>query len=333
MYKVINKLKQLLFLFLFIGLIFIPSFSQAQNEIEVQENEINVETSPNNPLPYQDVTITLTSYATDLNKAIITWQTESGTVLSGIGKTSYSLKTKGPDTYTIINVNINPVGSLNTIQKKITIIPTEVEMMWESISGYVPPFYKGKALPVSGGLIKVLAIPNTKTIQSGIGSLTYTWKNNNETNLNASGYNKNSFIVRNSMFEDKNMITVNVSSVGGSFRAENTIEVPTYDPKLIFYKKSPTEGILYAKALDKEISMPEDEMTIVAEPYFSSFREDENAFIFNWSINENNIQTPSKKTELTVRPNSRGGYATISLVIENMNALFQNISNRLRINI
>lgn len=316
------------------GLIIItPFISLAENEIQVTEGEVNVETSPTNPGPYQDVLITITSYATDLNRAIITWQTESGTTLSGIGETSYTIKTKGVDSYTVVNITINPVGSLNTINKRVVITPTEVEMVWESLSGYTPPFYKGKALPISGGLVKVVAIPNTSVISSGIGSLTYTWMNNKDTKLDSSGYNKNYFVYRNSMFEEKNEIGVAITSVGGSFNAEDSITIPNYQPKLIFYKKSPTEGILYNQALEGEVFMEEDEMTIIAEPYYTSLREEENNFSFNWQINEQSIPTPNKKTELTVRPTSRGGYAIINLVVENVSELFQKVNKQLRINI
>ena len=302
-------------------------------QVEVQEGEINIETIPNNPQPYQDVTINISSYATDLNKAIITWQGESGTVLSGIGKTSYSFKTGGPNTTNIFNISITPIGSINIITKSIAISPSEIEIMWESVDGYTPPFYKGKALPVKGGSIRAVAVPNTDTIKSGSGSITYMWKNMDNTVLEASGYNKNSYVFKNSMFDDKNKITVIASSVSGNYGAENTIEIPVYEPKIIFYKKSPTEGVLYNNALDKEATMTEDEVTIVAEPYFVSLKGHENNFTYAWQINGESIATPSKKTELTVRPTSRGGYATIDVMIENLNELFQKVNNQLKLNL
>ncbi|MBK5215234.1 MAG: hypothetical protein JJE53_00270 [Candidatus Pacebacteria bacterium] len=328
-----TKIKLFLIGIFILGIINIPSFSIAETQIEVQEGEINVETIPNNPQPYQDVTINLSSYATDLNKAIITWQTETGTVLSGIGKTSYSFTAKGPDIVSVITVNIRVVGSVSTLIKKIAIIPSEVEVVWESVDGYVPSFYRGKALPVSGGFVRVVAIPNTSTIKSGSGSITYTWKNNGEVILAASGYNKNSYVFKNSVFDELNEIKVTASSVGGSYGAENTITIPTYKPKVVFYKKSPTEGVLYNNALNKETFMTEDEMTVVAEPYFISLKGNESDFSYSWKINNESIQTPFKKTELTIRPASRGGYATINFVIENISELFQTATNQLRINI
>ena len=329
----LTKIKFVIIGFFILGIINIPHFSYAEMQIEVQGEEINVETIPNNPQPYQNVTINLSSYATDLNKAIIIWQSDSGTVLSGIGKTSYSFTTQGPESSTIFNINITPVGSMSTINKSIVITPSEIEIMWESVDGYTPPFYKGKSLPTSGSLIKAVAIPNTSTIKSGNGSITYTWKNADSTVLEASGYNKSSYIFKNSLFDTANNISVTAQSVSGNYGAEKTIEIPVYQPKLVFYKRSPTEGILYNNALNIETTMSEDEMTLVAEPYFTSLKGKENNFTYNWQINGTGIETPSKKTELTVRPTSRGGYATINLVIENMSELFQKVSSQLKINI
>ncbi|HLP86904.1 MAG TPA: hypothetical protein VK153_03475 [Candidatus Paceibacterota bacterium] len=326
-----TKIKTFLIGFFILGILNIPNISFAETQIEIQEGEIDVETIPNNPQPYEEVKIVLSSYATDLNKAIISWQSETGTVLSGIGKTSYTFKAGGPNTSNTFNISITPAGSMSSITKFISIIPSEIEIMWESADGYTPPFYKGKSLPVSGGLIKAVAIPNTNTIKSGSGSITYTWKNLGSTVLEASGYNKNSYTFKNDLFNDKNEVTVIASSVEGGYKAEKTIRIPIYTPKIVFYKKSPTEGTLYNNALNKEATMTEDEMTIVAEPYFISLKNKDKNFTYKWQINGNNITTPSKKTELTVRPTSRGGYATIQLDIENISELFQKVGNQLKL--
>jgi hypothetical protein len=309
-----------------------PSFSIAENlQIDVQEGEISVETIPNNPQPYGDVTINLTSYATDLNKAIIVWTGDKGVILSGIGETSYSFKAGGPNTSNAFNIKITPVGSMNTISKKIVINPSEIDVVWESVDGYTPPFYKGKALPTSGSTIRVVAIPNTNTIKTGVGSMAYIWSNTSETKLDASGYNKNSYTFKNSMFDDTNEVKVIASSVNGNYGAESTIKIPVYPPKVLFYKKSPTEGVLYNKNLDNNYVFSEEEMTIVAVPYFLATKGVEFNFNYNWDVNGEPIKTPKKKTELTIRPASRGGYADISITIESVSDLFQKVIGQLKL--
>lgn len=327
----LTKIKIFLIGFFILGIINIPFVSFAEQQIEIQEGEINISTSPNNPEPYQDVTITLSSYATDLTKAIMTWRSGSNTVLYGIGKTSYTFKTGGVGSSNVFTISITPPGSINTLIKKIAIYPSEIEIMWESIDGYTPPFYKGKSLPINGSLIKATAIPNTQTIQSGNGSISYIWSNLDSVVEGASGYNKNSYIFKNSMFDDINQISVKASSVAGNYSAEKSVEIPIYEPKIIFYQKSPAEGIFYNYALDKEYAMSEDELTLVAEPYFMPVDKKDDSISYKWKLNGNTIATPSKKTELTIRPTSRGGYANVDLYIENINELFQKVSNKLKL--
>ncbi len=332
MYKVNStKIKIFLLSFFILGIINIPFYLFAENQIEIQEGEITVKTIPSNPQPYQNVTIEISSYSTDLNKAIITWQSGSKMVLSGIGKKSYSFIAGEVGSANNFEINIVPVGSMSSINKKVSIYPSEVELTWEVVDGYTPPFYKGKSLPITGSLIKAIAIPNTKTIRYGNGSISYKWKNNDSVVENASGYNKNSYIFKNSMFDNVNRITVEASSVAGNYNAQNTIEIPLFDSKLIFYKKSPTEGVLYGTALDTESIMTEDEITVVAEPYFMSVVGNEKDITYDWKINGETIATPSKKTELTVRPTSRGGYATIETTIQNVSELFQKVTNKLKL--
>lgn len=328
-----TKTKAILFLFLLLGVLSFPSFSNAETEIEVQEGEITYSLSPKNPEPYNDVTIDLSSYATDLTKAYFTWEINGKTVSSGIGKTKYTIKAGGPDTAIMINVSITPAGSFSSINKKIAIFTSEIEVMWESVNGYTPPFYRGKSLPIKGSTIKIVAIPNTKNIKSGMGNISYTWKKAGSVVQDASGYNKNYYTFKDSMFDEEKNITVMASSVSGDYSAEKTIIVPSYNPKIVFYKRSLADGILYNQALNNNTFMKESEMTLLAESYFMTTKTDENEFNYKWQINGNTVDTPYKKNEMTVRPTSRGGYATISLTIKNLSSLFEEATNKLKINL
>ena len=325
------KIKFLIGLIFLVGIFSIYHFSFAESQITTGEDEVIVDVSPNNPEPYADVSINITSYATDLTKAIITWQGTSGVLLSGIGETSYSFKASGPNTTMMINIVIKPVGSVNTIMKKIVLTPSEIGLLWEAVDGYTPPFYKGKTLASRGGLIKAVAIPSTNTITKGSGNISYLWKNNDTVDSSASGYNKDSYTFKNDLFDTVNSITVNASSVEENYNAEKTVTIPAYIPKIIFYKRSPTEGTLYNNALGENSPFLENEMTVMAAPYFLALKGNEDTFNYNWTINGDPIKTPIKRTELTIRPTSRGGYADISIVLESMTKLFQKVTGQLRL--
>ena len=321
------KLKLIIGLFAFLTLIFGVQFVFSAPQIQVQESEISVETAPKNPQPYQEVTIRISSYATDLNKATITWQSDGGVVLSGIGKTSYTFKAPGADITARFNISITPPGGY-TINKIVYITPADMDVFWQSENGHTPPFYKGRTLPVTKGSIKVVAIPNTKNYED----FSFVWKNKDKTMVDSSGYNKNYYIFRNSMFDKIDNITVTASSLENNYVAQKNIDIPILNPEIVFYKKDPALGIDYNNALVNNSSVTDEEITIFAEPYYFPTEENPAKFIYEWSINNKLIDTPTKKNELSIRPTSRGGYAIVNLDIYHINNMFQEAFNSIKIN-
>lgn len=325
------KLKHIKIVTIILIALCFPSYSNAVSEIT--EADIDVITIPENPQPYEDVTIKLSSYSTNLDQAMIEWRSGASEVLSGYGKTSFTFKALGPNTLTVFNILISPADGSGTIVKRLAINPSEITILWEAVDGYTPPFYRGKSFASAEGLIRTVAIPNTSTIKQGKGNITYTWKTEDSTIQNASGFNKNSYTFQNNVLRSKESISVSAISIDSKYSASNKIQIPIINPKIIFYKKSPSEGILYNKALVEEMDVPEDEATIVAEPYFLALFGKENDFTYSWKINGADIDTPSKKTELTIQPTERDGYATINVVFENINTLFQKVSGQLKLNL
>lgn len=315
---------------IFIGF-FVCLAPNANAAIKVNDGDINVEMTPENPEAYTDVRIKVSSFATDLNKASIDWKIDNKMVLSGVGRTSYTFKTGAPNTTTVINVNITPQEGL-AITRQIIVRPSEIEMLWQAVDSYTPAFYKGKALPVQEGKIKVVAYPNTVNVaKANKKNFVYTWTRNNNAAQDASGYGKDSFTFKNDVLTDTENIGLSVSSVDNSYNAVGRLNVNLSLPKLLFYKKSPINGVLYDEALTGSATMNEDEMTLVAEPYF--LNRNSNDLEYNWKINGAPIETPSKRTELTIRPSSRGGYATVALSIESITKLFQSVANNIKINL
>jgi hypothetical protein len=327
----INLKSFLLKLFIF-GIILFPCVGVAESQILVQETEIDYEIIPINPEPYDEVTINLYSYAADIDKAFISWQSSNGIVQSGTGKKSLTFKAPGPDSTIYFDIIINPVEQTASIKKRIFINLFDMDVLWESVDSYTPPFYKGKALPSRGSLIKVVAVPNSKTVTSGIGKIDYTWKNNDDTLEENSGYNINSYLFKNSLFETINNIEVQASSVVGNYNANKTIEIPTYNPSLVFYKKSPTGGILFNEGIVDSYLMTEDQTTFVASPFYLATKGKEGSFDYSWYINGNLTPSLDKKSEITIRPNSRDGYIDMELTVENISELYQKITNSFEIN-
>lgn len=318
---------------LMIGFLISPAFSHADSAITIQPTDIQIETIPTNPEPYQLVTIKLTSYSTDLNKAMITWKSRGSVISSGYGKTSYSFTASGPNTNMIFSILINPAGSMTSITKQVGISPSVVSLLWEAVDSYTPPFYKGKALLSRQGKIRVVAIPTTASTSGEGNNITYTWKLNDQTHQEVSGYNQNSYTFPNNVLDKSENVSVTASSVDGSYQATNSINISTYNPKILFYKKSPTEGVLYNKALVDGAKIYKEEETITAIPYYLSLKGNESNFNYNWQINGNSTDTPNPPMELTIKPTSTSGYATISLTIQNLKTLFQDVTGQLKLSL
>ncbi len=300
--------------------------------IDAQGNDITISTNPESPLPFSQVAITLTSYSMDLDKANIEWNSNGNTVLSGLGKTKYSFTTGGPNTSTVFNVNIIPEDQSQSITKTFAILPSDIDMLWEAMDSYTPPFYKGKALPSKEGRIKIVAYPNTSGLsQTSQKNISYTWKNNFDTVKSASGSGKSKYIFTNSDLKNVEKISVSASGPGNSYTAEGSVSINMVNPQIIFYKKSPLEGALYQKSISNEDYLPEDEITFLAEPYFMSFKNGESGIDYSWKINGASVDTPKSPRELTVRPSARGGYATVSFSLENTKKLFQSVANNIKI--
>ena len=297
------------------------------------DNDINVDLLPENPKPYGDVTITLSSYAVDLNKSMLIWKNGKNTLQSGYGKITYSFKTLGPDMAIVFNISITSPDGSSSLTKTITINPQEVDVLWESVDGYTPPFYRGKSFASSESMIKAVAIPNSTTLGSSHGRVTYTWKNGDNTDLGVSGYGKDAYVFKNSNLNTSENISVLASSVDGNYSATSNLNIPIIDPTLIFYKKSPTEGVLYNSALVNEIPMTDNEATIVGVPYFLATKGHDLDLSYKWQINDNDVTTPNLKNELTIHPTDHNGYATISLAIENTVLLFQKVSSKLQLDL
>ncbi len=318
---------------LFILLMTISTPFVMHAESSINESDVNVEINPQNPAPGKNVTITVSSYSANLNRAQIDWKDNAGNVLSsGVGSTSYSLVAGGPNSDVNVQVYITPYGDSTAVVKQIFIHPTDVDILWQSIDGYVPPFYKGKALPTSESVIRAVAMPNAGAVANN-NNIVYTWKLEHNTMSKFSGYGKDSFTFENSYLRNTEHINVSASSVNGSYNAENSITIPIQKSKVLFYLKNQDGTVNYSNALADNSQISGEESTIVAEPYFFPLTSGAGSLKYTWKINGGAIDTPRNPLSLTIRPASTGGYATISLSIDNISKLFQSVSNTLKLNL
>ena len=292
-----------------------------------QSSGILVDMVPANPSPYEEVSITLSSYSSNLDSVLITWSVNGRTASSGTGKKSFSVKAAAAGSEIIVVATVSlPAGTTET---RIIIRPAVMSLLWQANDSYVPPFYKGKALPTPDSEVKVVAMPGVSDPKN----MTYSWKKDYTNDGEASGYGKQSFLYTNDYLENSNNVSVTASTIDQKFTSEASIDIGTWQPKILFYKNDSALGTLFEKALADSHRIEGKEI-LVAVPYFISPEEIRTpSLIFNWFINDSQVSVSDfrKNVMPLVAQSGVSGTSKLRLEIENTNRIFQSASKEINL--
>src|SRR3989344_2647967 len=299
--------------------------------LNFSQTTIEIQLIPEIPRSNEPVYVSLTSYATDLNSATITWKINSKTQSSGIGERSFSFTTGGMNTKTTLGITIKTAEG-ETIEKSLVIKPSEVDMIWQSKS-FVPPFYKGKAMFSHQNEITFIAIPHITGSNGGeIGAknLIYRWKKNGTVIEDASGFGKNSYTFTGSLISRPVEVSVEVSSLNDNGIGFGSVYIKPSEPSIILYKKGPTYGIKFEEALQNTVGLDNSkEVTVVGMPFFFGTKNQSSSeLLYKWSINGVPIgNDTSATTQVFRQKEGTSGSSKISLSIENVNKILQFSTN------
>lgn len=309
-------------------LILICAFFALKVNAQVQSGDIVLSISPEYPKADDSVTASVSTFSTDLDDADISWILNGNTALEGIGKKTFSFTVGNSGFQTNLEVKIE-TASGSMIDKKLTITPSDIDMLWEAYDTYVPPFYEGKALAGTEGQIKVVAIPSTQSLAG----YSYTWKQDDKTKQDSSGYGKNYYIYQNSYLDNSNDVNVVVSDILGNDIGTGTITITPGSPKIIFYRKDPNLGTEWENSITDGFTLSKDGETLVAEPYFFSIKDLNSSYYgFNWFLNGQQTTTPDQKNTISIKPSTQSGTAIIKVVINNTKTLFQSLDKEINVN-
>ena len=298
----------------------------------VSESAIELTATPQSPTPGENVTIIASSYASNLNTVNITWFVNGKKISGGIGQKSVSFTASvgGADTTVKATISL-PSGATD---RQITIRPSTMVLLYEAVDAYVPPFYRGKALPSIGSDIKIVALPE---IKSGAGFLSpknmvYEWTRNYTNDAGAGGYGKNSFIYTNDYLEDSEVIGVTASTTDGQYSLQGSTSVAPNEPHISFYEYDKDKGTLWEKALQDGHVITGNEV-ILAEPYFITPKQIQTPrLVFSWSINDNAINAIGRYRQnmFPVRAESEvSGTSKLKLEIENKDDFLETVQKEI----
>jgi hypothetical protein len=293
---------------------------------------INITTDPATPAPNQSVTISLSSYSTDLNGANISWYVNNTLIKSAVGATELVLTTGKAGTGSNIAISIKTEEG-NTVQQNLTIIPADVDLIWEA-NTYTPPFYQGKALYTHQSTITVDAIPTFITpsgAKISADNLLYTWKKNNTVLQDASGYGKQSIQLEDPIPEGPTVVEVDVSSLDGTITSTKQITIDSVEPQIELYQNDPLLGVMYNQSLGNELSFNGIEMTVTAVPYFFSTNDPNQNMSWNWLLNNTAVTDQTSNTITLRNENNQAGNSSLEVAVKHLLDEFQNVSDSLSI--
>ena len=296
-------------------------------------SSILINVVPPNPVPNENTSITLNSYANNLDSVLISWSVDGKSVLSGIGRKSFSTQAPTAGSETTVTATIAlPDGD---IEKKIILRPAVMVLLWQANDSYVPPFYKGKALPTPDSNVKVVAMPEIRTGSQMVNpnNMVYAWKQDYTNSQEDSGYGKNSFIYRSDYLENSNNISVVASTIDQKYSSEANIDIGMTQPKIVFYKNDANLGTIWEQALFDGHRIQGDEV-VEAAPYFISPKDIRiPTLTWDWSINDNLINILGFRKNLIPLKVQAGvsGTSKIKLEINNRDKIFATASKEISV--
>lgn len=318
-------------LLIIVGAFFSSSaFAQGLPESQVSGGlqNWNISLNPKTPGPGESVTVHAVSSAFKLERTNITWYVNGVEIASGVGVVSARFTVGAVGRLVEIRA-VAEVPILGTSEKILTITPAGVELLFVADT-YVPPFYKGKALPTANSHNKAVAIYNIIDDDGDLvpnSDVLFTWKKGQVLNQQKSGSGRNVFYYGAQYPQNTDTIEVTASSRDGKQSKSAGINVPVRDAKLVLYEDRPLEGVRYENALVEKFTISGNEATITAEPYFFTLpSKNANKADFVWELDNRRIMpSPDRKSEITFgKPSGGSGQSYIEISVENyINYLFQ----------
>lgn len=305
----LTTLKKLVFVVCCL-VVLVPSPAHAELRAEIK-------TTPDYPKAYDPVTLTVVTYSFEADLATITWKINGKVVASGLGMTSLKTTMGGTGEYTVAEALI-VLPNKDSLTVAIALSPQSVDLAWEAVESYTPPFYEGKSLPAEGALVRVTALPtfvdNGRLVDPS--QIFYTWYVNDSVSASLSGIGKQVLVTRLDYFADETNFRVVAKTTSGLV-AESTIKIQPFPISPVFYKYDPLLGVDLSKAITRRLEITK-EISLKLEPYFISKVDGaDSGDTYSWSMDNLPIRTQTP-TLVVLKPKEKSyGVKSLSVSMQN----------------
>ena len=306
-----------------------PLRASAQYNLPGAENAIIIDTSALHPAPGEAVHLTAKSSLVDLSVSTLSWRSGGKVIAQGVGVVSADIVVGALGVPTTVTVSVS--ATRLEASAEATIIPTELDLLVDSDS-YVPPLYRGRALPSAGTGALFQAIPRFKRPGGAFvpaSDLIYTWRKNGEVESEISGRGRSSVRIPLMHLFGTDTISVEAKSADGTLSGEATTRLSAQEPRLVLYEDHPLFGTLFNNALGASTFVPESEMTFSAIPYFAQATAlADPSLIYEWRVS--GLSVPAEKetpNEITINASNSTGIALVELAVSHATNFYMDLKN------
>ncbi|MDZ4227059.1 MAG: hypothetical protein U1D26_01120 [Patescibacteria group bacterium] len=281
--------------------------------------------TPVHPGPRDLVRLTVHSPLLDISKNNIVWNAGGKVIAQGVGVASADITAGALGSRTNVTVQATALDG-SALSAAVHVVPTKIDLLFDSDS-YVPPFYRGRALPSTGTSIFLEARPHfLRPDGSSLtdADITYTWRRNGQVLASVSGRGKSRVVIPSPVLYSTDDISVEAISDDESFSGEASEVIAAAGPFVSLYEDSPLYGILYNNALGASAQINESEITLAAIPYFASVASPADPlFRYSWRVNDTPVNVNNTApNELTLSGDPQNYEARIDLALTHARNLF-----------
>lgn len=198
---------------------------------------------------------------------------------------------------------------------------SEVDLIWEAVDSYTPPFYKGKALLPPQGSVRVFAF--TPEEWGNPNALVYRWKVDGTVLGSRSGVGQNSLQLEGTLFGSEPVVVVDVTNTSGDNMGSGAIRIPFTQPEISLYRETPLGGIDFDFKMNGAETTITNDVSLEAYPYFfTTTHRNDARLTYRWYMNNRaleNIFGPS----VTLQPTDSSGITNVAVRTEHVHNILQ----------
>ena len=301
------------------------------NAASAASSDFILNMSPLSPKPGEIFGVTAQSFQFDTAQANFRWLLDGKEIASGTGIIRQSF-TMGPlgDSGTIRAIATSADGDVYDASIKAS--GNEIDIIVAPRTS-VPALYPGAALPTSGSIVEINAMPHLFLNGSRLNhrNLFYEWSVDGEPVNDQSGKGKSRLIIKlASLGNVEHRVDLVARSENGAASTQKSTRIKSVNPEIVFYQRSALTGKKPIALFDFAARTGQS-LSVIAEPYFfdlATLPTIIGTWIANGRVVPRETGQDSRILQLAI-PEDTSTYAALLFRFEDKTNVFQRARNNL----